>query len=247
MHLEIAERLRVETAAANGRLLRLLEREWPAFYLGSVAPDVQTINGADRVKTHFYDVPPGPDEWAYPAMFASYPELAATAVATPAQAVFVAGYCFHLMLDLIWFRQILIPFFVEASEWGDFPQRRLAHHALLTYLDKRACDALPPTAAATLTAARPRFWVPFVADADLVAWRDYLGRQLQPGQALQTVAVYAGRLNMPPESLAENLNDADWMAANVFQHIPVDEVKARLATAVPRGVVFMADYLARYI
>jgi hypothetical protein len=147
------------------------------------------------------------------------------------------------MLDLLWFRQVLIPYFVEASEWGDFPQRRLVHDILLTYLDRAAFDSLPPTAASILVAARPQSWLPFASDAALVEWRDMLLAQLQPGARLQTIEIYAGRLKMSPDEFTRKLRDPDWLEVQVFHNVPVAEVRAKLAAAVPQCVDMVTTYL----
>lgn len=246
MHLQIAEQIRSELEArpgSDGRLLCTLLQAWPAFYLGSVAADYQTITQVPREATHFYTLPPDPDNQAYPEMLACYPELADATALPPTQGVFVAAYCAHLMLDLIWFRRILLPFFAGVSDLGSREQRRLLHDVLLTYLDKLAFDALPATAGMTLAAAQPDHWLPFADDADLVRWRDMLAAQLQPGGKLQTIEIYAGRLGMSPAAFAANLNDPTWMSDYLFAKIPVAEVQTILASAVPQSITLLTDYL----
>jgi hypothetical protein len=84
MYLQFAEEIQVETGSRhgdNGRLRRWLAQAWPAFYLGSVAPDYQTICDIPRARTHFYKLPPGSDDRAFPDMLARYPELADAAAA----------------------------------------------------------------------------------------------------------------------------------------------------------------------
>jgi len=244
MHLQIAEDFRA-FAEAEGRnyLLQLLEQEWPAFYLGSVAADFQTICGVPRAKTHFYELPPAPEEEAHSIMLESHPELAHVAAMRPGHALFVSAYMVHLVFDLLWFRQILMPYFVNTSDWGDFPQRRLVHHILLTYLDRQAFEALPDTAAAVLAAAQPRGWLPFAADADLTRWRDMLVDQMQPGATLQTAEIYARRLRMSPDEFARKLEDQEWIRDRVFRNVPVTEVQARLEAALPECVDLIAGYL----
>lgn len=250
MHLQVAEEIRAgleAPQARNGRLPALLRQEWSAFYLGSVAADFPTISGAPRVESHFYDMPPQPWEEAHETMLATHPELADSASLPSDQAVFVAAYSAHLMLDLLWFRQILIPYFVEAPHLGDRQQRHLVHFILLTYLDTLALELLPETAATTLAAAEPRNWLPFADDAVLARWRDMLVAQLQPGAPVQTVEIYAERLRMSPDEFAANLRDPDWMEVNVFSKVPVAEIQAKLAAAVPRSIVLISDYLNQKI
>ncbi|MCB8983049.1 MAG: hypothetical protein H6659_04450 [Ardenticatenaceae bacterium] len=243
----MAEQLRamaVTRFGADGRLPLLLRQSWPAFYLGSVAADCQDLAGVPRTATHFYNLPPDPDNQAYPRMLAAYPELADPDCMPPDQAAFVAAYSVHLMVDLVWFREILLPFFVNRPEWRDgYERRHLVHNIVLTYLDQKAYEALPETAVSTLTAAVPAHWLPFVDDAALVLWRDRLVAQLEPEGSLETVAVYAQRLHMSAEEFAACLRDPAWMAENVFNMVPIDEVQARLDAALVTGLDIMIDYL----
>lgn len=246
MHLHMAEQLRSaaeERFGRDGRLPLLLAQQWPAFYLGSVAADCQDLAGIPRTATHFYNIPPDPDNQAYPRMLAAYPELANPAQMSPDQAVFVAAYSIHLMVDLVWFREILLPFFVDRPDWRDgYERRHLVHNIVLTYLDHQAYEALPETAVTTLAAAQPAHWLPFVGDEALVAWRDRLTAQLAPEGALETIGVYAHRLRMSPAEFAASLHDPAWMAEQVFTVVPIAEVQARLDTAVLSGLDIMTRY-----
>jgi hypothetical protein len=245
IHLHIAEQIRATAAATQpeGTLHCRLNAHWPAFYLGSVAPDVQTVSGAPRAATHFYNLPPAPDSDAVSRLWTQYPSLAEGAALPPAQGIFVAAYCAHLMLDLIWFREVLIPYFAEVEGLGEFKERRLLHHTLLTYLDRQAYEALPPDAASTLAAARPRHWLPFVADADLAAWQAMLAAQLAPGAPSQTIRIYAERMEMAPDRFAARVADEAWLAQNLFARIPMAQVKRRLETAVGQSIRLITDYL----
>jgi hypothetical protein len=242
MHLRIAERLR-----AHGRLPQdidqLLDREWPAFYLGSVAPDYQVICAVPREQTHFYDLPPAPDSKAHEAMLAAHSELAEAAHLPPAQAVFVAAYMAHLMLDLRWYREVLVPFFLQANHWHSHRRRFTVHNVLLTYLDQQAVATLPKDAGATLAAANPVQWLPFAADADLIRWRDLIAGQLQPGAGSQTIEIYANRLAIPADEFAANLADAAWMEEQLFSRVPVAAVQAMLDSAVNESAALITDYL----
>lgn len=245
MHLHIAEQIFSMVAAnGNGRLQQTLAADWPAFYLGSVAPDVNAISPLPREGTHFYDVPPAPEETAYGAMLEKHPQLTDFGRMSAGQAVFVAGYSAHLMLDLIWLREIVYPFFFKADHLGDRKQRQLTHFILLTYLDTIAFEALPETAVSTLATAQPNQWLPFVEDAVLTSWQEMLVNQLHPGAITKTIEIYAGRLKMTPTEFAANLHDQSWMQAQVFNKIPVDEVQHILQTAVPRSVELISSYLS---
>jgi hypothetical protein len=247
MHLHVAEQMKTAVTAnrePNGRLATCLERAWPAFYLGNVAPDVQNLNGMAREATHFYHLAQDKNVLpAYDEMLAQYPQLSRVEQMPSDQVLFVAGYRAHLLFDLIWWRKVAGPHFFWSELFTDLPQRRLAHFILLAYLDAKALAALPPTAGETLAAATPSAWLPFVSDADLRRWRDMLVDQLLPGAEPQTTAVYAARLGIPPDRLVHNLQDAAWMEANLFAKVPLADIEADLQTAVSASINLTADYL----
>ena len=246
MHLQFAERIKGNLNASNeidGRWSMLKAELWPAFYFGSVAPDYQSICGVERQLTHFYGLPPAPDNEAYPRMLAQYPQLAPASRLPAEQAWFIAAYSVHLMLDLIWFREILVPSFYNAPHLGDMHQRHLLHLILLTYLDKLAIETLPDFAGSTLSEAQPQRWLPFATDGQLRNWRDFLVAQLQPGGMLQTIQIYAGRLQMTAGEFAAKLDDPEWMQEHLFARVPVTAVQERLVAAVPASMQLIDDYL----
>lgn len=244
MHLDSAERLLRHPDLPSAVRVQL-EQQWPAFYLGNVAPDVQAVNGMPREATHFYDVPPHTDEPAYRRLLAEYPVLADAQALTPAQAAFVAGYQVHLCLDLAWLYDIVGPYFFHAPLWDDVDraQRRLAHFVLLTYLDTQALGRLPDSAESTLSAAAPAGMTPFVPDRDMAQWQDLLVDQLRPGAPVRTVEIYAERLRLTPEQFGRCLHDADWMNNILFRRVPLAPVEAVLARAIDTGVALITDYL----
>jgi hypothetical protein len=242
MHLQIAERVRADPAL-DERVRCRLDEAWPAFYLGSVAADVQSVTGTPREQTHFYGLPPQPGE-GYLKMLDIHPYLADATLLPVAQSVFVSAYSAHLMLDLRWFREVLVPYFITPN-WGDHRHRFLVHNTLLTYLDRQALASLPGNAALTLGAAEPDCWLPFAADGDLVRWRDILVEQLRPGAAIQTVEIYAGRLRITPAQFAANLADAQWMEEHVFRNVPLDRVMDMLASAVEETGELIGKYLEK--
>lgn len=243
MHLQMAERIRGDERL-RGRARTLLEQQWPAFYLGSIAPDVNAISEITRMATHFYHMPPLPDEWGYTEMFAEYPVLAARETLPPAQAVFVAGYSAHLMLDVRWFREVLVPYFFEQGAWADNKERFLVHNILLTYLDTLAFESLPEGAGAVLAAAHPEQWLPFAPDPALLQWREAVAPQLYPGATTRTVEIYSGRMKMTSEEFAAHLHDPTWMEANLFQRVPVPQVQAMLQDAIGQSITVITNYLA---
>lgn len=243
MHLCMAERM-LQHPDLDAKLARRLRAAWPAFYLGSVAADYQTICQIPRAETHFYTLPPAVDARAHLAMLQRFPQLAQAATLPEDQAVFVAAYSAHLMLDLRWYHGVLQPYFLQPTGWSaDHRARFLVHNILLTYLDRRAYDALPPQAGATLAAARSDHWLPFADDADLRVWQNMLVQQLRPGAAIKTIEIYAGRLRMTPREFAERLQDEPWMATQVFRRVPLAAVDALLTAAVGESIALIAAYL----
>ena len=244
MHLDFAERIRTHSRLDDATR-SLITQELPAFYLGNVAADYQTICDIPREKTHFYDVPPTPEHQAHQVMLACYPELAQAARLPAGQAVFVAGYCFHLIQDLVWYWQVLMPYFLQAEGWpAEARVRFVSHNTLLTYLDQEARRALPATAGTTLAAAESHHWLPFAADADVHRWRDLLARQLLPGGTSQTILIYARRLGMTPAGFAANLQNPTWMHEQVFHRAPLAQVQAALDEGIDQAASFVADSLA---
>jgi hypothetical protein len=246
MHLHIAEEIkhklqdRPEYLGASGHDLA---DDWPAFYLGSVAPDYQVLCGVAREVTHFYKLPPDPENQAYPRMLKRYPGLADVNNLPSAHAVFVAAYAAHLMLDLIWFRQIVVPMFYNKPQLGDIQQRHLLHLILLTYLDKLAFEVLPNSAGSILASVKPDNWLPFATDEELHQWRDFLVPQLVPGGSPLTVEIYAGRLQMTPEAFTAKLDDGEWLKDNLFAQVPVSDVQQKLTDAVPASIRLIKSYL----
>jgi hypothetical protein len=244
MHLEIAEQILAQPRLSDS-IREQLTAAWPSFYLGSIAADFQTICNIPRDDTHFYPLPPDADDLAYPRMFNLYPELASAAALPLDRAVFVAGYCAHLLLDLRWFHQILMPFFVTNPLWGEADRRErfTSHNTLLTYMDREAFAGLPVSAEKTLRAAPTHNRAPFIPDDDLLVWRDMIADQLQPGSMTRTVAIFAERLGMTPTTFAANLDNPDWMQTEVFDRVPFDKVRDVFAVGLEDSVTLVTDYL----
>lgn len=244
MHLRVAQRI-YDHPDLPASIKRRLEAAWAAFSLGNVAPDFQTICDVPREVAHFYELPPSREVEAHEKMMAVYPELADPGQLGVEHAVFIAGYRAHLLLDLRWYWEILIPCFVEADDWpADHRQRFLVHNTLLTYLDRQSRAALPEDAGPVLAAARPDGWLPFAGDGDLIRWRDMIAGQLEPGTVPATVSIYAERMRISPVVFAANLDNPDWMAGEVFRRVPIDHVLGVIDRGVDASVRLLNDYLS---
>ena len=246
MHLDIAEKMLAaldEGSVFNGRLRTAICNQWPAFYLGNIAPDFQIVSNLPRVESHFYPIPPDADADAFGSMLMQYPTLQNVNDLDQEHAVFVAAYGAHLLLDLIWFHEILIPYFVKPSDLGDRKQRTLLHFTVLAYLDQMSYESLPKSASATLFSAQSKDWLPFGEQDALIEWRDMVANQLVPGNEIETAVIFAGRLDMPPEEFAANLASDTWMDSHIFRQIPVANIQEILNTAVSRSIQLLSDYL----
>ena len=73
-HLAAAKEF-LELPGLSPEVRQSLQAELPAFLLGNIAPDVQTISGQPREATHFFPVPLGRAPPAGERLLAEYPAL----------------------------------------------------------------------------------------------------------------------------------------------------------------------------
>ncbi len=199
----------------------LLLDEWPAFCLGNVAPDAQTLSGQTRAATHFFEVPMLDTTPAWETMFRQFPALAEPAAMPPAQAAFLAGYLCHLALDQLWILDIFDPIFGETAAWETFPERLFVHNVLRIHLDRLDVPRLKNGMAATLAEAQPQRWLPFLTDEVIARWRDFVAEQLIEDATSQTVAVFAARMGRAPTDFESLLQSPAEMQARVFNRLPL--------------------------
>jgi hypothetical protein len=218
-----------------------LAAELPAFLLGNIAPDVQTLSGQTREATHFFPVPLDAGPPATARLLAQHPALAQPRKLPPAQAAFLAGYLAHLVLDQLWVADIFEPVFGPDQPWGSFRERLYLHNVLRAHWDAADLARLPPATAEQLGAARPAGWLPFVHDEHLGAWRDLVARQLQPGGA-RTVEVFAERMNTDPRVLAALLASPDEMQRRLFVHLAPGALDRYRAAAIAAAAQALAAY-----
>lgn len=232
-HLSIAEQILKSPDLPQSTRSWLDENETVcgAFFLGHIAPDVQTVSRQPRGTTHFFTLPLTVRRPAYEHMLAAHPSLAQPGALPPPHAAFLAGYVAHLLLDELWVREIF-PAFGPDQSWGDWRERLLLHNALRTWLDRRGLPGLRDGMGDLLRQARPAGWLPFAADANLCRWRDLVANQLVPGAAMRTVEIFAHRARVPDaEFLA--LLEPEVMQEQIFSRVPLtalDEFHARALT-----------------
>ena len=241
-HLSIADDLLADdTLPAATRAL--LQAQRGAFYFGKTAPDVQSLSGQPRPATHFYKVPVVDFSPPWERMFSRHPELAQPQKLSPARAAFIAGYICHLQADIIWIRDLFIPYFIPLLARTKRRQVGYLHNVLRAYLDHQILPNLQTDLSSQLKSVRPTGWLPFVQTPHLVGWRDYLAGQLVPGAKIETVEVFAERTRMPVESFLELLHSEDRMQAEVFSLIPPEVLVKYRRKLVSANLELLNDYL----
>lgn len=236
-HLHAAQRLLADPllpAATRD----LLAAERPAFLLGSVAADARVPSGR-RADTHFYayDEPLRDHPWR--VMLQQNPAL--SPACGPAQRAFVAGYVAHLCMDEVWSLDMLAPYFAQ-GEWLTPSERFFMLHVILIHMDERDYGLLDGWQREALLAAQPADWLPFMSDAILREWRDFIGGQLPPGHS-QTLDVFGGRIKRAPAEFRATLDSPATMQASLWDHVPL----AALAAVEARMYTFAREQMQVYL
>ncbi len=237
-HLAIAQRLLADPALPPN-VRDLLHAQRPAFLLGSVAADARVNSGSQRADTHFYRYEAAITEHPWRVMLAQHPVLQQAKDA--AQMAFLAGYVGHLAVDEYWSVNMLPHFHNRA--WGTRDFRYFMLHILLIYMDERDLALLGDWQAAALSSARPDGWLPFMPDAKLRDWRDFIAGQITPGSESRTLQIFGARIHRTPGEFRAVLDEPKQMQTNLWQHIAPEEL-ARIEQAM---YAFARDQLAEYV
>lgn len=238
-HLAFAKRLR-EDSQLSPSLRALVESEWSAFLLGSVAADGHTLAGLKREDTHFYSYDRPIEAHPWVAMLTCNPTLKQPY--SRAQLAFVAGYAAHLSMDEVWSVDMLRPHFVE-REWASRSQRWLMLHILLISMDERDQSRLPSGMAGELHAAQPLHWLPFLSDEAVAAWGEVIYRQIKPGGSSETLEIFGGRINQSPRQLRAILDSPEQMDADLWAHIS----HALLADIEAKMYAYAIEQMGQYV
>lgn len=240
-HLHLAQELLAEDSCPH-----ILQDEQGSFYLGNIAPDAQNVAGLSRESTHFFEVPMHDASPAWEVMFNQYPSLANTDALTSAQQAFLAGYICHLVVDQMWIADIFDPIFAEETKWKNPRERFFIHNVLRIYLDELDRPALASNGVgASLKKAHPDHWLPFLTDAALSHWRDFVAEQLLEGAAAQTIAVFAKRMKRPPSDFESLLQSPAQMTQRVFHIVSTNALANFRQEAFARSRTILADYAQR--
>jgi hypothetical protein len=193
-----------------------LEAEKPAFLLGNIAADARNSGALKREDTHFYSYDKGIYERPWRVMLQTHPSLLSPSNA--AQRTFLAGYVAHLTIDEVWSADMLGPHFVQ-RDWGDRSLRFLMLHIILAHMDERDYRQLEDWQHPALEKAQPNHWTPFMSDAVLQEWRDFIAGQIAPEGTSQTLSVFGGRINKAPEELRAILDSPEQMQRDLWDNI----------------------------
>ena len=246
MHLDIAEQI-LAHPQLDADVRTRLAADWPAFYLGSVAADYQSIGDVPREVTHFYPVPMPMDEAVgWEKLQTVHPELTESHLLDAQTAIFIAAYAAHLHYDVVWYKQILIPYFWLSDQWEGVSKRErfTIHNVLLTYLDGVSLRKLPNSAETTLANAASQYELPFIYTPLLAEWHQMLVTQLAPDAPIRTVEIYAERLGITPDEFAAKLRDDTWLQSQLFNRVPLEAVHAVFAQALDDSVQLINQYLS---
>ena len=243
MHLDYAERM-IQHPTIPNSTVELLRNHWPAFYLGSIAADYQSICDVPREKTHFYPIPLPPNHDTLATLFEQHPALCNDGQLPTETVTFMAAYLAHLHFDVVWYREVMLPYFAfnPLFEGVERDERFTIHNILLTYLDRQALGALPASAETTLIAADSPTNIDYINAEQLDRFRNKIAKQLLPDAPIITVQLYADRMGMSASEFGQHLADPVWMQTKVFDRIPLDEVLAILDKTIGACVEIIADY-----
>jgi hypothetical protein len=223
----------------------LLTQQRGPFLLGNTAPDVQTISGQARIETHFYTLPRVSTRPAYEELFVAHPALAHAGELEPAQAAFIAGYIVHLLLDELWLDEIFLRYFC-----GDDTTRQeqaFLHNILRTWMDTQDQARLNGNVTTPLQEAIPQDWLPFIQDADLHIWRNWLVEQLGPGRNTQTAEVFARRMGISAQEMKAILQSPEQMKQRIFQRVSLDTLQAFREEGYRQSVVLINRYIGTLV
>lgn len=215
-HLEIARRLLVDPEIPPG-IRAQLSAHCPAFLLGCVVADARPTPQTPRHATHFYRYDTPITEHPWRVMLREYPALCQARDA--GHRAFLAGYVAHLATDEAWSLCFIKPQFVD-REWGNsLADRFLALHLVLIHMDERDERRLEPWQPETVLAARPQGWLPFMSDAVIADWRDFVGQQIVPGGRSKTLNIFGERIHRHPNELRRLLDSPEEMQRCLWGNI----------------------------
>lgn len=176
-------------------------------------------------------------------MFNRYPDLAQPDHLPPDQAAFIAGYICHLQADIIWIKDLFLPYFLPLLAKHRRKQVGYLHNVLRSFLDERILSALQEDVGQCLLQVRVEDWLPFVEGQYLIEWQNFIAGQLLPGAKAQTFEVFAERMNMPVDALLDLVHSESRMEAEIFSFIPYQVLVEYREKLVSANLELLKEYL----
>lgn len=240
-HLEITLRLMSDPLVPES-VRKFIERNHADFLLGGVIAD-QRPEGGKRVDTHFYEyTEPMPDN-PWREMFRQHPSLKEPE--SEAHKAFLTAYVAHLSADEYWSRYMLRPHFANSDWGGDIRGRFYLLHMLLITMDERDQTSLPEGIGAVMKNSQPQNWLPFLTDALICDWRDFIAQQIDEDDS-QTLVIFGGRIRTSPEKVRELLDDEDYMQSQLWANVSREilaEIESKLyAFAREQMLVYLREF-----
>jgi hypothetical protein len=219
-HLDLAQSVLMDDDLPT-EIRKLLYSNKPAFFMGNIAPDVQVISGRQRIDTHFYQLPIHTNELKpWERLFQEYPDLANVAGLPTRKAVFLGGYCSHLLADWLWAIEVFEPVFGMDSAWRTFEERLYLHNVLRSHMDLQIYPRLNGTIYSALERAVFNHCLTFAEDQHLETWKKMLTGQLGPGGEIQTVNFFSNRQGISAAAFYDLLHSEESMELEIFTHLP---------------------------
>ncbi len=213
-HLRFANQILSELPAAH-----VIQARRGDFLLGSVAPDLSSIDGLRRDETHFFALPPQPHQCGPFNLLRRYPQFAHTCHLSAASAAFISGYLAHLLADEIWLWRIFVPYFVLGMTGDNAQDKLMIHNAIRTYIDRDDRATLDAATRVELSNSTAIDVLPFVSPRSLTMWKQMLCTQLVSGAAMRTLEVFARQIGVTPQALENCLNEELTRPNEVFRVI----------------------------
>jgi hypothetical protein len=115
---------------------------------------------------------------------------------------------------------MLGPHFASGN-WGeDKHDRFFSLHLMLIHMDERDEARLTEHAVSTMRQATPDNWLPFMPDAVICEWRDFIADQIE-GES-ETIDIFAGRIGAKPQQLARLAHTEQLIHDRLWQHVSKD-------------------------
>ncbi len=226
-----------------------LQREEPAYLLGSTTPDIRVITRQDRYSTHFFDLQ-GPDHQdSVQAFLEAHPELSDPGALNPTTRAFVAGYLSHLVFDEQYITQVYRRLFAQHDRLGGVVRANLMDRLLQFDMERSAADPeLRRTLAQALGATIENIRVGFIEPQTLDRWREVARemaeRDLDWGRVRTMIANHFRRAGIGEEAeLVRFLDSLPDLLDETMAYVSDERVRAYLERSSEAAAATIARYL----